>query len=320
MSPPVNGFSPREIAHLTSEAGIAKSHLKWGELVLKAFLGGVFISLGGLVNLIVLAGSPGLRSSNPGLATLIAGFTFPLGFVLITLTNMELCTSNMFVMPFTALQRKISVLAMVKNLVVSYLANLCGCLFVAGFLAWWSDVFDTDTASSYAVTQAQNRVNVQWSVNLLRGVGCNFFVALAFFLSIGAVEFVSKVYTIWIPVWAFVIAGYQHSIANYFMVPIGMFYGTNFGVGKFIYQSIIPVTIGNLMGGILLASLPFWYLYGREERKAPVTETGQPVDEGEKTTKRGRRSPASDADTVVGGQASSSSGLRYDRTGMAQAA
>lgn len=317
---PVNGFSPQEIAHLTSNAGIAKSHLRWGELIVKSFPGSVFISLGGLVNLIVLAGSPGLRESNPGLATLIAGFTFPLGFVLITLTNMELCTSNMFVMPFTALQRKISLLDMGKNLVVSYVANLCGCLFVAGFLGWWSDVLDTDTMSSYAVTQAEDRVNVQWSVNLLRGVGCNFFVALAFFLSIGAVEFVSKVYTIWIPVWAFVIAGYQHSIANYFMVPIGMFYGTNFGVGKFIYQSVIPVTIGNLIGGTLLASLPFWYLYGREERTAPNVQTGQPVEEEEKMGKRGSRSPASDEETVVGGQGSSSSGLRYDRTGMMQAA
>lgn len=317
---PVNGFSPQEIARLTSNAGIAKSHLRWGELIVKAFLGGVFISLGGLVNLIVLAGSPGLRSSNPGLATLIAGFTFPLGFVLLTLTNMELCTSNMFVMPFTALQRKISIVDMGKNLVVSYLANLCGCLFVAGFLGWWSDVLDTDTMSSYAVTQAQNRVNVQWSVNLLRGVGCNFFVAMAFFLSIGAVEFVSKVYTIWVPVWAFIIAGYQHSIANFFLVPIGMFYGTNFGVGKFIYQCVIPVTIGNLMGGIFLASLPFWYLYGREERTAPNVETGQPVGEGEKNKRRGRRSLASDEETVVGGQGSSSLGLRCDRAGMAHAA
>lgn len=318
--PTVNGFSPQEIANLTSRAGIAKAHLRWGELIVKSFLGGVFISLGGLVDLIVLAGSPGLRSSNPGLATLIAGFTFPLGFVLITLTNMELCTSNMFVMPYTALQRKISILDMARNLVVSYVANLCGCLFVAGFLGWWSDVYDTDTTSSYAVTQAQDRVNVQWSVNLLRGVGCNFFVALAFFLSIGAVEFVSKVYCIWIPVWAFVIAGYQHCIANYFLIPIGMFYGTNFGVGKFIYQSIIPVTIGNLIGGIVLASIPFWYLYGREEQAAPNVQTGQPVTEDEKVKKRGSRSPESDDETVFSGQGSSTSGLRYDRTGMAQAA
>ncbi|KAH0029574.1 Formate/nitrite transporter, partial [Aureobasidium melanogenum] len=299
--PGVNGFSPQEIADLTSRAGIAKSHLTWGELIVKSFLGGVFISLGGLVDLIVLAGSPGLRASNPGLATLIAGFTFPLGFVLITLTNMELCTSNMFVMPFAALQRKVSILDMLKNLVVSYIANLCGCLFVAGFLGWWSDVLDTDTMSSYAVTQAQNRVDVQWSVNLLRGVGCNFFVAMAFFLSIGAVEFVSKVYTIWIPVWAFVIAGYQHSIANYFLIPIGMFYG-------------------NLIGGILLASLPFWYLYGREEQKAPTVQTGQPVAEDEKVKKRSSRSPDSDDETVIGGQGSSTSGLRYDRTDMVRAA
>lgn len=318
--PTVNGFSPQEIANLTSRAGIAKSHLRWGELIVKSFLGGVFISLDGLVDLVVLAGSPSLRSSNPGLATLIAGFTFPLGFVLITLTNMELCTSNMFVMPFVALQRRISILDMTKNLVVSYLANLCGCLFVAGFLGWWSNVYDTDTMSSYAVTQAQTRVNVQRSVNLLRGVGCDFFVALAFFLSTGAVEFVSKVYCPWIPVWAFVIAGYQHCIANYFLVPIGMFYGTELGVGKFVYQSIIPVTIGHLIGGVVLGSIPFWYLYGREEQVAPSVQTGQPVAEDEKIKKRGSQSPESDGDTVFSGQGSSTSGLRYDRTGMAQAA
>jgi formate/nitrite transporter FocA (FNT family) len=98
----------------------------------------------------------------------------------------------------------------------------------------------------------QGRVNVQWSVNFLRGVGCNWFVALALLLSLGSVESVSKIYCIWIPIWAFVILGYQHSIANFFQVPLGMFYGTNFGVGKFIYQSTIPVTLRALSGILYL--------------------------------------------------------------------
>ena len=196
---------------------------------------------------------------------------------------MELCTSNMFIMPFTTLQRRTTVYEMVKNLVVSYVVNMMGCLFVAGFLAWWSDVLDTDTQTAYAVTQAEGRVNVGWSVNLLRGVGCNLFVALAFFMSLGSVEFVSKVYTIWIPIWTFVILGYQHSIANFFMVPIGMFYGSaNFGVGKFIYNSVIPVTLGNIIGGALLGSLIFWTLYGRDEPILPTSsKTGKRVESEE---------------------------------------
>lgn len=314
----VNGFSAQEITRLTTHAGIAKSHLSYGELIIKSFLGGVFISLGGLIDLVVLSGSPGLRASNPGLATLISGFTFPVGFVLVTLTNSELCTSNMFVMPFTTIQRRTTIWNMSKNLVLSYIVNIAGALFVAGFLGWWSDVLETDTATSYAATQAENRVNVQWSVNFLRGVGCNFFVAMAFFLSIGAVEFVSKVYCIWVPVWAFVIAGYQHSIANYFMVPIGMFYGVNFGVGKFIYQSIIPVTLGNLVGGIFLGSLPFWYLYGRGE--VENVQTGQEVEEGEKAKGSGGETDDETLRNGNPGEGSSRNGRpeRYDREGMAE--
>ncbi|KAI7788187.1 hypothetical protein LA080_012252 [Diaporthe eres] len=140
----VNTYPPTELARLVSQAGVAKSRLSY---------------------LVIASGCPGLGESNPALATMIAGFTFPLGFVLIMLTNMELVTSNMLVMPFTWFQRKIT-------------------LF-----------------------EAEGRVNVQWSANFLRDIGCNWFVALASFLSLGSVEFVSKIYCIWIPIWAFVILG-----------------------------------------------------------------------------------------------------------------
>ncbi|KAK4540208.1 hypothetical protein LTR36_009706 [Oleoguttula mirabilis] len=315
-TPPVNGFSPQEIARLTARAAVAKSHLSWTELSVKAFMGGFFISLGALVDLVIISGCPGLRESNPALATMIAGFTFPLGFVMITLTNMELATSNMFVMPFAALQRRVTLWHLAKNWGVSYIFNLAGALFTAGFLAWWSDVLSTDVQSAYAVTQAQGRVNVAWSVNFLRGVGCNFFVAMAFFLSLGAADFVSKVYCIWIPVWAFVMAGYQHSIANYFSVPIGMFYGTDFDVGRFIYQSVIPVTLGNIVGGVLVAALPFWILYGRGD--AVNVQTGQPVGEKKKNEPR----LDSDDETLRPGETSPGrrSRERYDRDGMADAA
>jgi len=113
----------------------------------------------------------------------------------------ELCTSNMFVMTFTTLQRKTTLLDLLKNWGITYIGNMCGCLFVAGFLGWWTDTFTDPREKAYAVTQANARVDVQWSVNFLRGVGCNMFVALAMFLSLGSVEFVSKIYSIWIPVW-----------------------------------------------------------------------------------------------------------------------
>ncbi|KAK4955723.1 hypothetical protein LTR10_006662 [Elasticomyces elasticus] len=266
-----HGTPPRVLARLVTQAALAKTHLSYPDYIIKSFLGGVFISLGALTDLVILSGSPGLRESNPSLAAMIAAFTFPTGFVLIILTNVELCTSNMFVMPFTILQRKTTVWDLVKNWVISYLGNLCGCLFVAGFLAWWTNTLSTPAQQAYAVTQAEGRVNVGWSVNFLRGVGCNIFVALAMFLALGSNDYVSKIYSIWVPIWAFVILGYQHSIANFFQVPVGMFYGTDFGVGRYIYQSVIPVTLGNIVGAGLFG-VGLWWLYGREEEVVQEAE------------------------------------------------
>ncbi|KAL1847048.1 hypothetical protein Plec18170_008824 [Paecilomyces lecythidis] len=270
----INGYTAQETAILITRAGVEREALPFFRLALKSFLGGCYICFGGHVDLLVLSGSPGLRETNPSLATMISGFTFPLGFVLIILTNAELFTSSLFFMTFTTCQRKTSILGSLRVLVVGYLFNLAAGLFIAGFFCWWSDTLETDIQKAYAVTQAEKRVNVQWSVNFLRGIGCNWFVSLAAFLACACNDHVSKIYSIWIPIWSFVIMGYQHCIANYYLVPIGMFYGTNFGVGKFIYQSIIPVTIGNIIGGVVPAGLSFWFLYGRN---SPVG-----LDEGKK--------------------------------------
>jgi formate/nitrite transporter FocA (FNT family) len=93
-----DAHTPVETLRLAEQAGIAKAQLSLLDLSIKSFLGGVFISLGAAFDLVVAGGSPGLRQSNPALATLISAFVFPVGFVLIILTNVELCTSNMFVM------------------------------------------------------------------------------------------------------------------------------------------------------------------------------------------------------------------------------
>lgn len=312
----VNTFPPPELARLVSQAGVAKSKLSYPEIAIKTFMGGVFISFGALTDLVVTSGCPGLRESNPALATMIAGFTFPLGLVLIMLTNMELVTSNMFVMPFTWFQRKLTLVDVMKNWVLGYIGNLAGSLFVAGFLAWWTDTVGTPAESAYTVSQAEGRVNVQWSTNFLRGVGCNWFVALALFLSLGSVEFVSKIYCIWIPIRAFVILGCQHSIANFLQVPLGMLYGTNFSVGKFIYQSTIPVTLGNIVGGTVFGAMVFWFLYGRQDGPNEKEQSLDSDQEGDHTDKELEMGTA-----LEGSGARNGSVYRgpYDRDSMAGA-
>ncbi|KAF5633882.1 formate transporter [Fusarium tjaetaba] len=179
----VDAHSPPETCQLMTQSGIAKAKLPWADLIIKSFFGGIFISLGSLFDLVVAGGAPGLRESNPSLITLLAAFTFPIGFVLVILTNFELVTSNMTVMMYTTLQRKTSL-----------------------------------------------EFNINWWFNFTRGIGCNWLVGLAVYLATSSKDNFSKIVGIWIPIWAFVALGYQHSVANFFLVPIGMFYGTNFGV------------------------------------------------------------------------------------------
>lgn len=254
----------KETVSLLIRSGIAKTQLSLADLVLKSFLAGAFLSYGAIFSLLIAGGAPSLRETNPSLVTLISSFTFPMGFVILVFVNTELFTANVFVLFLTTFARKTSLFDLLRNLVLSYIMNLAGSLFMAGFLCWWTNTLNTDALQSFAVAQAEARVNVQWSANFLRGVGCNWLVGLAIFLSISAKDKVSKVYTIWIPIWTFVALGYQHCIANFFLVPIGMFYGTNFGVGKFIYQSVIPVTLGDMVAGAVLDGFFIWFLYGKK--------------------------------------------------------
>lgn len=271
-------FNPtKETVSTLIYCGTTKGRLPWPDLIIKSFLAGAFLSLGALFDLLISGGMPSMRSENPSLVTLLSSFTFPTGFVLLTILNTELFTANLFVVVFTTCLRKTRLLDLARNLITAYIMNLAGALFVAGFLCWWSDTLSTASQKSYAVSQAEARVNVQWSVNFLRGVACNWLVGLAIFLSIAAHDQVSKIYAIWIPIWTFVALGYQHSIANFFLVPIGMFYGTNFGVGKFIYQSVIPVTLGNIVGGVILDGFIIWFIYGRNEMLAEKELGGNPT-------------------------------------------
>ena len=303
----VDSHNAPETHELIAQAGVAKAKLPWLDLMLKSFIGGAFIALGGGVDLVVAGGSPGLRASNPALSTLISAFTFPTGFVLIILCNVELATSNFFTLTYSTLVRKTTIYDLARNWIVSYIFNITGALFFAGVLCWWSDTLDSDTSSSYAVTAAEGRVNVGWGYNFTRGIGCNWLVGLAMVFATSGRDNVSKIYGIWIPVWAFVVLGYQHCIANYFLIPIGMFYGTNFGVGKFIWASIIPVTLGNIIGGAVFCGVFFWVLYGRGP--ALANEGGMQFG-NDKAENRG----VSGDDTSVSNETLNSNTMRGRRT------
>ncbi|KAF1837145.1 Formate/nitrite transporter [Decorospora gaudefroyi] len=280
LSSPADAHTPLETLRLIEQAGLTKARLPLLDLITKSFLGGVFIALGSAFDLVVAGGAPSLRASNPSLATLLAALTFPIGFVIIILFNVELCTSNMFVLAYSTLRRRTSVWDLVRNWVVSYVFNIAGCLFYAGVLVYWSDTLSSPAQKSYAATGANARVNVNWAYNFTRGIMCNWLVGVAYFLATEARDVLGKIVAIWIPIWAFVAMGYQHSVANFLLVPVGLFYeGAQFGVGKFVWNSCVPVTLGNVVGGAFFMGFALWAVYGRYEPSVKEMERNTQKEE-----------------------------------------
>ncbi|KAJ0164271.1 putative transporter YrhG [Colletotrichum tanaceti] len=183
----VDACSVPETCNLLAHSGVAKARLSWVDLIVKSFFGGIFISLGSGLDLSIAGGCSGLRASNPAIATMLGVFIFPIGFVLILFTNVELVTSNM---------------AVLVNWITSCVFNMAGCLFFAGLLTWWSDSLESDAQSAYAVSQAEGRVNTNWAYNFTRGIGCNWLVGLAVFLAMSGRDNFSKIVGIWLPIWA----------------------------------------------------------------------------------------------------------------------
>lgn len=151
---------------------------------------------------------------------------------------------------------------MLMHWTITFLGNLAGSLFIMGILVGFGGVFDTAPFKAEVVKFATSKaVTPEWHMIFLRGIGANWLVCLACFLAFQAREFFSRVIAIWWPTFAFVVLGFDHVVANMFFVPIGIWYDTpGLSTGYYIWKSMIPALIGNVLGGGLFVGVMYWYL------------------------------------------------------------
>lgn len=142
------------------------------QLAVKSFLGGVYLSVGGLFLLIIAGGAPGLKANYPGVQKALGAAVFPIGLIIIVITGVELCTSNFMVMTITTLQRRTTALDLVKSWTVSFFGNLAGALFFGGVLVYWTALVSDDPYRSYAIALAEHKAaGANWREIFLRGIG-----------------------------------------------------------------------------------------------------------------------------------------------------
>jgi formate/nitrite transporter len=264
---------PPEIAAAAVETGVEKAHLRWDRVLVGSFLAGAYIAFGGLVAITV---SSGLDPRTWGtLPTLFMGAAFTLGLVLVLIAGSQLLTGNMMLVPMSAMQGRLTLGDVVRNLTLVLVGNLLGALFVAFFLAVQTGVIGgvgseagAPAALTYErlvqITEAKGLHESAWQI-FLRGVGCNWLVCLAVWLSLAADDVAGKILAIFFPIMAFVAMGFDHVVANMFFLPAGIFAGVpGLGWGETLHNWLFAF-LGNLVGAVVFVATSYWYLFLRPD-------------------------------------------------------
>lgn len=262
---------PQQIAEVTVENGIKKAHNPLSAVLTLGFLGGAFIALGFLLDIRVIAGAPEEWGS---IANFIGAAVFPVGLILVLLAGGELLTGNMMAVPLAFMNRKISIAEVLKNLVLITISNLAGALFVAYFFGHVVGLTADGVYLDKVVEMAGHKLEADFFPAFVSGIGCNWLVALAVWLSYGADNFSGKILGIWFPTMAFVAIGFQHVVANMFLIPAAIFEG-HYSWSEYV-MNFIPVWLGNLTGGALFVAGAYWNAYLRKS-DVPAAAPGSKV-------------------------------------------
>lgn len=198
--------------------------------------------------------------TNYSISKLLAALIFPMGLILIILLKTELFTGNsLMVIPL--LEKKITIKELLRNWLLVYLGNLLGSIIMALLI---SNTTVGDTIKITFTNITNNKIAITFSNCLVMGLLCNFLVCTAVYLSTIASNILEKIVVIFIPIFIFIILSLEHSVANMFYLSIGYILNNNFSIIDLITKNLLPVTLGNIIGGTLLGFI-IWYL--REQKK-----------------------------------------------------
>lgn len=268
-------LTPAEIASRFNDISRKKASLPLPSLIILGFLAGAFIAFAAQGSTVTA------NDVTPfGTSRLVTGVVFTVGLMLVVLAGAELFTGNSL-MSIGLFNGVISGWGLLRNWITVYLANFLGSVTVAylmnGSGLWHLNGSKVGLA---AVNIAVSKVSLTFTEALIRGILCNWVVCLAVWIAAGAQEAAGKVLGIFFPIMLFVSSGFEHSIANMYYVPAGIFAAADLKVAgvagfpaaaadpavlgwwTFLTKNLFPVTLGNLIGGVVFVGLLYWGVYG----------------------------------------------------------
>ena len=261
--------------------GVGKAASPWFSVVVLGILAGAYIGFGGLLCTSVtfdVAAKAGI-----GIRKLIGGSAFSLGLMLVVIAGAELFTGNNL-MVSSVMSREIHFKTMVKHWGLVYVANFAGSLLLV-LLFLFSGLWKAGHGAlgTAAVATGYAKVSLSFGEALVRGIGCNWLVCLAVWMALAARQTIGKIFAIYFPIMGFVAIGFEHCVANMYFIPAAILLKTWAGIAPpagvdpnaltwiaFIWKNLLPVTIGNIIGGAVFVGMSYWGAFLR-----PTAETGR---------------------------------------------
>ncbi|KAN0066250.1 hypothetical protein ACQY0O_000344 [Thecaphora frezii] len=246
------------------EAGPKRHAMPIGHRFVRAIMAGFLLSTGGCL-VQILTADPWLTQNAAGLLKIIQAAVFPWGLVMIVLMQADLVTGEMAIFIASTLKRRVPPWAFLYGWAITFFGNLVGALFYASFLVHFGKVYSEPMLQGAAASASAKVASINFLQIWLRAIGCNVLVCVSVFQASMATDVVSKVVACYGPIFIFVATGFEHVVANMFLIPEGLLTGrASFGVGEYIWKSVIASFLGNVVGaGIMM--LPMVYLYGGDE-------------------------------------------------------
>jgi formate/nitrite transporter len=278
----LDGLLPPEIADRAERVGVAKGGMPFVPLFVLAVLAGAFIALGCVFYTTVIAGNGyGEAIALPsGIVRALGGLAFCLGLVLVVVGGAELFTGNALMVMAVA-SGKLPMTSLLRNWIIVYFGNFAGALTTA-LLIFLSQhhTFGDCQIGLAALRIGQTKCSLDFVPALILGIYCNALVCLAVWLCLSCRSTTDKILAILLPISAFVAAGFEHSIANMYFIPLALFVKTDAAFleiaapaglsitalswSNFILRNLIPVTIGNIIGGSVFVGIVYWLVYCRQ--------------------------------------------------------
>lgn len=268
-----DALPPAAMARKAEDVGVAKATMETASLFALAVLAGAFIALGALFATTVMAGGDDLPF---GVQRLLGGVAFSLGLILVVVAGAELFTGNNLVVMAWA-SRRVATAQLLANWGVVYAGNFVGAVATAALVyAGRQYELGGGAVGEQAIAIAEAKVGLGFVQAVALGALCNALVCLAVWLTYSARTTTDRILAVVPPIAAFVAAGFEHSVANMYFIPFALLVARDAGFGAdpglgwgaFLADNLLPVTIGNVLGGAVMVGAVYWFVYLRGERRA----------------------------------------------------